>query len=252
VRSSQPGWTELSRALELSEVSAAIRRAARVPMFFSDLAARPTGAAEADAAVLARALIACTYQGATGWTIPARPVEAPDGAAALCPFDGSGSPAGTIFRACSELSRELSGAVPLVILKQTSEIGDAPDAEVGFRPFLRNDEGILALWNNTAAPVELMLEVRTQPLDMHTLTIGPSGVDREYIGAWHFSEDAITLNRPVAFVTLGPSEVKVLSMQLVQPHVAWLSAVERRPKIERADDGARSFIEDWEEKNLYR
>lgn len=248
----QPAWTRLSEALAVDGIAAAIRQRARLPMFISDLAARSTGSPEADAAVLARALVICAYQGATGWTVPARPQDAPEGAAAFCPFDAAGSLAGPVGRAYSELSRELAAAVPLVILKQTPEIGSAPDAQIGFRPFMRNDEGILALWNNTGAPVDLIFEVRTQPFDMHTVSVGPEGVRREYVGSWHFSEDAITLNRPVVFVTLQPAELKVLSMQLAQPHVGWLASVEPKPQIKRTEDGRKSFMEEWEEKNLYR
>jgi hypothetical protein len=200
---------------------------------------------------MARALICCAWEGATGWTIPARPVDAPEGARAISLVDAEGSLDHPVARAYSELSRELASAVPLAILKESPEIGSSPDAAIGFRPFLRNDEGILALWNNTGAPADLIFEVRTQPLDMHTVSIDPGGVERRYDGAYHFTDDAIALNRPVVFVTLQPGEVKVLSMQLARAHMGWLSSVEWKPKIQRGRDQPKNFIDDWEEGNLY-
>jgi hypothetical protein len=252
LESAQPAWTEFARSIAVDGVAEAIRAEVRMPMFFGDLAAHGTGSPQADAAMLARALAVCAWQGATGWTVPARPQDAPEGAAGFCPLADDGTPNGPVARAYSELSRELAAAVPLVILKQTPEIGSAPDAQVGFRPFMRNDEGIVALWNNTGAPIELAVEVRTQPLDVHTVSVGPDGVRRGYVGNFHFSEDAITLNRPVLFVTLQPAEVKVLSMQLARPHIGWLASVERKPEITREDDERESFLDEWGGQRGYR
>ncbi|MFO8080188.1 MAG: hypothetical protein R6V07_07785 [Armatimonadota bacterium] len=252
LETAQPSWTALSRALAVDSVAAAVRTGARLPMFFSELAARPTGSEETDAAMLARTLVICAYQGATGWTVPARPQDAPEGADAFCPFGEDGGFDGPVSRAYAELSRELAAAVPLTILRQTPEIGSAPDAQVGFRPFMRNDEGILAVWNNTGAPIDLAVEIRTQPLDLHTISVGPDGVDRDYVGMFKFSEDALTLNRPVVFVSLQPGELKLLSMQLARPHTGWLASVERKPRIEREDDGRGSFLEEWSGERGYR
>ncbi|MGI5819306.1 MAG: hypothetical protein ACOX9R_14550 [Armatimonadota bacterium] len=252
VASPQPAWTALSEALEMEAIARAIREGARLPIFFADLAARSTGSAETDAAVLARVLAVCAYQGATGWTVPARTGDAPGGADAFCPFTDDGALRGPVAQAYSELSRELAAAAPVMILSQTPEIGRSPGAAVGFRPFIRNDEGILALWNNTGAPVDLLFEMHTPPLDLHTVTVGPGGVTREYVGEFRFSEDAVTLNRPVVFVTLQPGQVKVLSMQLARAQTGWLSSVEYRPRIRRSDGGGRSFIEEWKERGLYR
>lgn len=251
VASPQPSWSRLSAALAIEGAPAAIRRSARLPMFFADLAARSSGSDGCDAAVLARALTICAWQGATGWTIPARPQDAPEGASAFTLLGSDLEPNGLVAEAYCELSRELAAATPLTILKQTPQIGVAPDAAVGFRPFMRNDEGILALWNNTGSPVELIFEVRTSPLDVHSVAIGPDGLQRTYRGAFRFSDEAVALNRPVVFVSLGPGEFRVLSMQLARAHAGWLSSVEFRPKIPRGGDRPKSFLERWEERNLY-
>ncbi len=243
----QPCWTAVAAALEIDQAPAAIRQSARLPMFFADLAARSTGSAECDAALLARTLAVCAWQGATGWTIAARPEDAPEGADAWTLLDAAGELRGPVGEAYCELSRELAAAIPVSILKQSPEIGSAPTASVGFRPFIRNDEGILALWNNTGAPVDLIFEPRTQPLDVHTVSVGPEGVRRGYVGAFHYSDDAVALNRPVVFVTLGPGEFRVLSMQLARPFVGWLSSVEFKPNIPRGGGNKpRSFGEEWD------
>ncbi|HCA46602.1 MAG TPA: hypothetical protein DEP45_04340 [Armatimonadetes bacterium] len=216
-------------------------------MFFADLAARSTGVAECDAALLARTLTGCAYQGATGWTIAARPDDAPEGADAWTLFDAGGRPRGPVAQAYTELSRELAGAVPVGMLRETPEIGSAPTAAIGFRPFIRGDEGILALWNNTGAQTDLVFEVRTPPLDVHTLSIGPRGVWRSYRGSFTFSPEARALSRPVLAVSLEPGEFRMLSMQLADPLVGWLSSVEPMPKIPR-ESAPASFGERWRER----
>ena len=240
IAGAQPAWTEFAASAEAGAVAAAIRQSARLPMFFSDLAARSTGSAETDAALLARTLVGCAYQGATGWTIAARPEDAPDGAGAWTLFDASGVPTGPVADAYRELSRELAGAVPGGMLLETPEIGSGPNAAIGFRPFIRGDEGILAIWNNTGAQADLVFEVRTPPTDVHTLSIGPRGVWRSYRGAFSFSPEARALNRPVVLLSLEPGEFRMLSMQLANPFVGWLSSVEFMPKIPR-ESGPRGF-----------
>ena len=247
VPGAQPCWTAADAALAIDQAPAAIRQSARLPMFFADLAARSTGSAECDAALLARTLAVCAWQGATGWTIAARPEDAPEGADAWTLLDAAGELRGPVGEAYCELARELAAAIPVGILKQSPEIGSAPTASVGFRPFMRNDEGILALWNNTGAPVELIFEPRTQPLDVHTVSVGPDGVRRGYVGSFRYSDDAVALNRPVVFVTLGPGEFRVLSMQLARPFVGWLSSVEFKPEIPRGGGNKpRAFGEEWD------
>lgn len=250
VAAPQPGWVEVARSLNVAEVTGAIRAEARLPMFFAGLAATPTGSEALDAAVLARTLVACAYQGATGFMLPARATDCPPGAEGFALLAPDGTRRETLATAFAELGRELAGAVPLGAVRQSEEIGLGDGVAVGFRPFLRGDEGILALWNNTGAEVELIFEVRTQPLDMHTLSFTPGGVVRSYVGAFHFSDDAIALNRPVVFVSLRPGEVKLLSMQLTSPHAGWLSSVELKPQIPRQRPRQRRFLEEWDERTI--
>jgi len=248
VTAAQPCWTRLQAAANLDAVAAAIRARARLPLFISELAASPSGSPTADALVMARVLTAVAWQGLTGFTLPARPSDCPSGAAALSLLDEQGAPRDVIGRAFAELARELAGAVPLRAWSQTEQIGLSDDALIGFRPFMRGDEGLLALWNNTGADAGLMFETRTQPLDIHGVEIGPAGVRRTYIGAFHYSEDAIALNRPVVFVSLGPGQFKLLSMQLADPHAGWLGAVEFAPEPERERRNPRDFYEQWLER----
>jgi len=250
VRTGQPCWRELAAAVNLDAVAAAIRAQAAVPLFFGELAAHSSGSPETDGLVLARVLAACAYQGATGFTLPARPADSPAGADAFAPLDDAANPRGAVARAFTELGRELAGAVPLRVWSQTAEIGLADDALVGFRPFLRGDEGILALWNNTGADVDLIFETRTQPLDLHTVAIGLDGSTRSYVGAFHYSEEAIALNRPVVFVSLRPGQFKLLSMQLAQAHAGWLGAVESAPETAGNRRVPHDFYRAWEERQI--
>lgn len=244
----QPAWSEIAVEPELGAIVSGLRESARLPMFFADIAGRSAGSEIADAMTLARLLTICVYQGATGFTISARPSDAPEGADAFCPLDDDGTPRELISETVAELSRELAAAVPLRVLQQSEEIGTGPNVSVGFRPFMRGDEGMLALWNNTAAPIDLIYEVRTEPLDVHTVSVGLHGVSRHYRGSFHFSEDAIALNRPVLFVTLAPHEFRFISMQLVRAHAGWLASIERKPPIPVPDGRPRSFRGSWEQR----
>ncbi len=249
-RTTQPCWPALASAVRLDDVAAAIRARARLPLFFPEVTTAPTGSPEVDALVMARVLAACVYQGATGFTLPARLRDCPPGATGLSLLDAEGAPREVVAQAFAELARELAGAVPLRVYAQTDEIGLADDALVGFRPFMRGDEGLLALWNNTGADLDLIFEMRTQPLDVHTVEIGADGVRRDYVGAFHYSDDAVALNRPVVFVSLRPGQFKLLSMQLARPHAGWLASVEFAPEIPTERRGPRDFVDEWEKRRI--
>ncbi|MGD9494703.1 MAG: hypothetical protein AB7Y46_00205 [Armatimonadota bacterium] len=248
----QPCWTELACALRLEESAAAIRAGAAMPLLFPELLAAPSGSPEVDALVMARTLVACAYQGATGFALTARASDCPPGADAWAVLDTRGALRPVLAEAWAELARELAGVVPLRVYVQTPEIGLADDARVGFRPFMRGDEGLLALWNNTGAQVELIVETRTQPLDVHTVSVGPGGVQRGYVGAFHYDERAIALNRPVLFVSLEPGQLKLLSMQLARPHPGWLATVEFAPPIPRERQGPPNFFDAWDQRRTVR
>lgn len=247
-----PCWTRLQASTDIGPAAAAIRARARLPMFVAELAAAPSGSSAVDALVMARVLTAAAWQGLTGYTVPARPIDCPPGAAALSVLDADGAPRPVVAQVFAELARELAAAIPLRVYAQDDRIGLADDALVGFRPFMRGDEGLLALWNNTGAEVNLIFETRTQPLDVHTVTIGPGGVSRSYLGAFHYSEEAVALNRPVVFVRLEPGEFKLLSMQLARAHAGWLSRVEFAPEIPRERSGPPNFFDEWEKRQIVR
>lgn len=251
-RALQPCWRELSSATNLDAVAGALRRRVAVPLFFAELAARSTGSPETDALVLARLLATCAYQGSTGFTLPARPADGPPGADAFAPLDDAGAPRGAVAEVFREVGRELAGVVPLRVWAQSAEIGLADDALIGFRPFLRGEDGVLALWNNTGADVDLIFETRAQPLDIYTVAVGLDGLTRNYMGAFHYSEEAIALNRPVVFVNLRPGQFKLLTMQLARAHAGWLGAVEFAPENRGTRPAPRHFYRAWEERQIVR
>jgi len=228
-------WADLARQSDLTETANAVRAQARLPLLVSDIRGVSSGSAAMDALSLARIMITSAYQGSTGLALFARPEDAPEGEDAFCLLDSNGEPRPGVAEVFTELSRELAGTVPVTALVQTEEIGFGDNAEIGFRPFMRRDEGIVALYNNTSGSADLLVEVRTIPLDLHTLTIGAAGVRRDYSPTHRFSEEAHAMGRPVIPVKLEPGEVTVLSMQMASIHAAWLAGIEYAPDKPKAD-----------------
>ena len=143
-------------------------------------------------------------------------------------LDPDGQPRAGVAEVLAEMGRELAGAIPVRALATEPEIGLAPDAEIGYRPFVRGDEGIVALFNNTGAAAELHIEIHTTPIDLHTLEVGPQGLRRTYRSTFKFSPEAHALGRQVLEVDLAPGQLTVLSMQMISVHNGWLGTVERR------------------------
>ncbi len=229
-------WVSLSECYDLSGTASALPGKHKdLPLVVSELCAQPSGSPLLDALALARVVSAVAYLDATALTAAARPADSPPGADALSLLTSAGDPRPAIAQVWAELTRELAGARPAVVLKGTDEISVSPGAPIGFRPFLRGDEGILALWNNTGAEVELAVEVRCVPLDLHTLEIGVGRIRKHYQGLFRFSQEAHWLRKPLIFVKLQPTQFDLLSMQLKDAHPAWLAGVDFKPFIPRPE-----------------
>jgi len=240
-------WVQLAERYDLSAIAATLRREdAGLPLFISELCAEPSGSPPLDALALARVIASTAYLGATAFTVCARPDDCPSAADALTLLTSEGRlRPGPVTQVLAELTRELAAARPAVVLKQTEHIGLHPRAAIGFRPFLRGSEALLALWNNTGATVQLAIELHCLPLDLHLLEIGVGGIRRHYTGVFRFSEEAQRLGRPVIFVELEPAEMNLLSMQLSNGHAGWLAGVDFKPPIPAPKrDKHRPFFED--------
>jgi hypothetical protein len=228
-------WTDLADRFESSVNELLGAREESVAFAISELGARPSGSPELDALVLARVMLAAARQSAAFLTVAARPEDCPPGAEAFALLTADGQLRPIVAQTFAELTRELAGALPSVVLKATEQISPHPRAAIVMQPFLRGSEAVLALCNNTGAEVKLAIEVRCLPLDLHLLEIGVGGVRRHYTGLFRFSEDARRLGRPTIFVTLQPAQVQVLSMHLSDAHTAWLAGVELKPPIPREE-----------------
>lgn len=223
-----PSWTEFARAVDLSETVAGLRAQVALPILVSEICGETSGSAELDALALARTLVTSAYQGATGLTVCARPEDCPTSAQTMSLLGPDGQPRAGVAEVLAEVGRELAAAIPIRALTADSQIGLAVDAEIGYRPFTRGDEGIVALFNNTGAAAELYIEIRTTPIDLHTLEIGPQGLRRMYQPTFAFSPEAHALGRQVLEVDLAPGQLTILSMQMISVHGGWLGGVERR------------------------
>lgn len=225
-----PSWTELSQRSDLSATTRALRQQAALPVLVTELCAVGSGSPELDALSLARVLVTSAYEGATGVALYARPADCPSGAEAWSLLDDSGAPRPGVAEVIAALGRELSSALPLQVFQQDDRVGLSPTAEIGYRPFLQGDQGIVAIWNNTAQTAELFVELRSTPLDQLTIEIGPAGMTRSYSPVFRFCPEAHELGVPFVPVTLQPGHMVVLSMQLMSPYVGWLGPVYYRPE----------------------
>jgi hypothetical protein len=223
-----PSWTEQSRATDLSETVAALRAQVALPVLISEICGQSSGSAALDALALARTLVTSAYQGTTGLSVCARPEDCPPRAQTMSLLNPDGGPRAGVAEVLAEVGRELAAAIPVRAFATDPRMGLAPDAEIGYRPFVRGDEGIVALFNNTGSVAELYVEIRTTPIDLHTLEVGPQGLRRSYRPTFKFSPEAHALGRQVLEVDLAPGQLTILSMQMIRVHNGWLGSVERR------------------------
>jgi len=202
----------------------------------------PAGADERlDALKAARALVIAAYAGATGATFAGSPE---DGGVALTRTDGTLSPAGWAVR---ELSRELAGAVPILRAWSGNEIpGNLGGATVAL-PFVRGDEALIVLWNNTSLPQAVTLTLGQVPYSEHVLTLSHEDpfVRRAYASQFTFSKRAVQAKRQEVYFALAPLEIKVLRyrMQLALP--TWVSALGYTPRAKTAPPHAERDDRPW-------
>lgn len=225
-----PPWVELAQQTDLTAAADTIRQQARLPLLVSELCAAGSGSPELDALALARVMVTSAWQGTTGLGLYARPEDCPPGAQAWSLLDEAGAPRPVVAEVFATLGRELASALPVQILQQHDRVGLSPTADIGYRPFLQGDQGVVAIWNNTGDTADLFVELRATPLDQLTIEIGPGGMTRAYSPIFRFCQEAHDLGRPFVPVKLAPGHMMVLSLQLMSPYVAWLDSVYYRPE----------------------
>lgn len=207
-------WTHFDRAWSLAGVRGLLRaKQAELPLFASGVGGRSTGDPALDALLLSRVILQVVSMGANGVTVPAQRLSVAQA------------------QAYSELTRELAGVRSLGPPPDTDLAGYAPGKPVTYRPFLRGNEGIIALWNNTARPQQVAVEVRLRPLETRLLRISYPGevCRREYVPEFDWDATAKYQRQSAVYVELQPLQVAVLAIEFRAAHAAWLREVGPKP-----------------------
>jgi hypothetical protein len=183
-----------------------------MPAAASSAAGGATGSG-ADLSLWARAAAGLAYQGATGIFAAGPPDSAP-------PW--------------LDVMRELSAAVPVASPSETAFAATAAGAPVCYKPFLRGEEGTVAVANSSADVLEVACEPRAEPLEANLVRFAPGLAPvRSHYMPFRFSQEAYDLGRPFIFLRMLPGETALLNLRVVDPSATWLRGVEERPKQKR-------------------
>lgn len=199
---------------------------AALPLFAELRSGGGTGDAALDALIASRAVLQVFLAGANAVTAPAVALEG--GSPCLWDARGEGTP---LLQAFSELTRELASARLAATVPGTDIAACEPGKPITFRPFIRGNEGVLFLRNNTQRRQRLAVEVRRQPASQRLLRLSYPGetVQREYSPSFAWSELALHYRRPAIYIDMDPLQVAVLSLHFYSSSGTWLREVGPRP-----------------------
>lgn len=209
-------WVAVNAGCDLTGVHAAAREAGLdLPLSVLGLATVPSGDRRVDALKLARAMTAAFYARAGAVLL-----DAPTATAADDPED-------PVMRMAQALSAELSSSEPVVALGATETMSPRSDALVTYMPFLRGEEGILVIYNNSLQPLDVAVGLRSQPITVKRTRLCRDGefVRTEFMHTFRFSERAKTLAQPGIYIRLDPLDVTIVTMRLVDPYIGWTRGV---------------------------
>lgn len=237
-------WLHFDRSWDMSALRGRLRDSeAYLPFLAQGVGGLSTGDEALDALLLSRVILHVFAMGANGLSVPARASD-PAHIAFLSP---DGKPNEALLQVYGELTRELAGVRALAPLVDTEVAGYRPGKPVSFRPFLRGDEGIVALWNNTQAAVGVSVEVRIRPQQLRLLRISYPGelCQREYISEFEWDKTARHWRHPAVYLDLQPLQVVILSLKFTGVHEGWLSQVGPKapPPPESDPMGMKEFDE---------
>lgn len=221
-------WTALDKALSLQGLRDQLNQAgAALPVYARFGTGTGTAAPGLDALVMTRALLQVFSVGASGVAVPA--VQEKAGGLGL--LDSEAQPVDAVSGTYAELCRELAGVRALAPPPDTEVAGYSGDKPVTYRPFLRGDEGIVALWNNSAQRKSVAVEVRCRPWQVRLLRISYPGetCQREFDGSFEWDELAKRFRQPAVYVDLEPLQTVVLSLKLRGAHAQWLREIGEKP-----------------------
>jgi len=218
-------WTDFDRRYDFAALRQTLtERQLRLPLFLDRLPLQGTGDGRLDALILARLLISGFAQGCTAATFPVDLLSQP-------PEDSpSLSPAATVIR---ELTRELAGTVPLRGLAGKEGFSGRIGEPITYRSFMRGNEGILLMWNNTSRPIDVAVLLHALPLQVHLLRLSYSQqfLQRRFQGLFSLSDEARTNRQQAVYVRVRPLEIVGLSFNFKNPHAGWLGQLAPRPPI---------------------
>ncbi len=209
-------WTGVNARCDLTGVRAAATEAGfDLPLSVSGLSTMPSGDRRIDALKLARAMTAAFYARAGAVLLNASMAHTADEAA------------DPIMRMAHVLSAELVGSEPVVALGSTETMSPRSDALVTYMPFLRGEEGILVIYNNSLHPLDVAVGLRSQPITVKVTRLCRDGelVRTEFMHTFRFSERAKTLAQPGIYMWLEPLDVTIVTMRLADPYIGWTRGV---------------------------
>ncbi len=223
----QPGsfWADFDRRYNFAGLRQTLtQRQLRLPLFLDCLPIEGAGEARLDALMLGRLLISGFAQGCTAATFPADLLSSLQ--------EENSSP---LFAVIQELTRELAGTVPLRGLAGKEGFSGRIGEPITYHSFMRKNEGILFMWNNTSRPIDVAVVLQALPLQMHLLRLSYSEqfVQRRFQGLFSLSDEARTNRQQAVYVRVRPLEIVGLSFNFKNPHAGWLGQLAPRPPVKR-------------------
>ncbi len=220
-------WADQDKQHDFQPLRRALNaRGTHLPMLLSELPTTVTGDPRLDALIIGRLLISGFAQGCTGATFLPDLLDLPPVPSA------EDSPAEHPVRiALRELNRELAGSTPLLGLARTEGFSGRIDEPIVYRSFLRGREGIVFMWNNTSASLDVAVVLQALPVQMQVLRLAYTGqfVTRRCQGLFAFSEEAKQNQHQAVYVRVRPLEIVGLSLHLKSDHAGWLGEISPRP-----------------------
>jgi len=225
----QPGsfWVDFDGRYDFAGLRQTLtQRQMRLPLFLDSLPLHGTGDGRLDALMVGRLLISGFAQGCTAATFPA------DLLASLQEEEMDSSP---LFAMIQELTRELAGTVPLRGLAGKEGFSGRMGEPIVYRSFMRKNEGILFMWNNTSRPIDVAVVLQALPLQMHLLRLSYSEqfVQRRFQGMFSLSDEAQTNRQQAVYVRVRPLEIVGLSFNFRNLHASWLGQLAPRPPVKK-------------------
>ncbi|NSW54468.1 MAG: hypothetical protein HPY44_00525 [Armatimonadetes bacterium] len=219
-----------------------IRAGATLPLF-ALVSGHSTGADGLDAVLLSRIITQIAAVGANGIALPG--MARSTGEIGLMKPDGTLNEA--VVTVVDELARELAGAIPLSPPMSSAVAAYEPGRPVVLRSFIRGDEGIVVLWNNTRERQSVAVDVRARPVQVRLLRISYPGelCQREFDGSFTWDALARRWGLPAVFVDVEPLQTVVVSLKLRNPDNTWLREVgPQPPKDEKPAPDSLKAIEE--------